>query len=77
MASFRYAASFLTLASSLMAGAQSITLVDPGNIPLVDGDFMVHTGPYMSPAAAGPGQAYDFSALVETAMGRESCRDMV
>ena len=66
MVSIRYTVSALALASSLMAAAQ-ITLVDPGNVPVVGSSFQVHVGQWVAAGTSGAWQAYDFSALVDTA----------
>jgi hypothetical protein len=74
MASIRYPVFALALTSTLMAGAQ-ITLVDPGNMPVVGSDFLMHFGPWMAPEAGGEWQAYDFSTLVDTATNTYHWKD--
>jgi hypothetical protein len=66
MISIRYAVSALALAGTLMASAQ-ITLVDPGNVPVVGSSFQVKVGPWVAAGAGGEGQTYDFSAMEDTA----------
>jgi len=74
MASIRYAFSAFALTSALMAGAQ-ITLVDPGNVPVVGSTFQVHAGAWTASGNGGEWQAYDFSALVDTATNTYNWRD--
>ncbi len=66
MVSLRYSVSALALASTLMASAQ-ITLVDPGNVPMVGSSFQVHVGPWIAAGTSGAWQAYDYSSMVDTA----------
>lgn len=62
----RYSTIVLFLAVSSMVDAQSITLVDPGNTPVVGSSFLMHTGAYSSPLAGGADQLFDLSGLSET-----------
>ena len=62
----RYPVLALALAGSVIASAQ-ITLVDPGNVPVVGSSFQVHVGPWAAAGANGEWQDFDYSALVDTA----------
>jgi hypothetical protein len=66
MASMRYSVLAIALAGTAVASAQ-ITLVDPGNVPVVGTSFQVHAGPWVAPLAGGEWQNYDLSALTDTA----------
>lgn len=66
MALARYSAVALFLPLALAAGAQSITLVDPGNVPVNGSSFLVHRGSYVDAGLTGEGVLYNFSALNST-----------
>ena len=62
----RYAALAFALPLALAAGAQSITLVAPGNVPINGSEFLVQRGPYIAPVAGGAGMLFNFNALAGT-----------
>lgn len=66
MALARYSAVALFLPLAFAAGAQSITLVDPGNVPLVGSSYLVNKAAYLAPVAGGAGMNYDFSGMTST-----------
>ncbi len=63
----RYAALALALPLALAAGAQSITLVAPGNVPIAGNEFIVKRGAYVAPGAGGAGMLFNFNSLTSTA----------
>lgn len=63
----RYAALALAFPFALAAGAQSITLVAPGNVPINGTEFLVKRGAYVAPVAGGTGMLFDFTSLTNTA----------
>ena len=63
----RYAALALAFPFALAAGAQSITLVAPGNVPNTGNTFIVQRGAYVAPGAGGTGMLFNFNSLVSTA----------
>lgn len=71
----RYAVLALTFSLALAAGAQSITLTAPGNVPLNDNAFLVHRGLYSSPGTGGADMLFDFHALVTTASNTYEWQD--
>lgn len=62
----RYAALAIALPFALAAGAQSITLVAPGNVPQPGSSFLVHRGAYIAPADGGAAVLFDFNGLTST-----------
>ena len=62
----RYAALALAFPLALAAGAQSITLVAPGNVPNTGNEFIVQRGPYVAPGTGGAGILFNFNSLTST-----------
>lgn len=63
----RYALLAFAFPLALAAGAQSITLLAPGNVPVAGGEFLVKRGPHAVPVAGGAGMFFDFNSLTSTA----------
>lgn len=66
MSFIRYSVLAVAVPFALVAGAQSITLAAPGNVPVPGASFTVHRGAYVAPPAAGAAQTFDFSAFSAT-----------
>lgn len=62
----RYAALALAFPFALAAGAQSITLVAPANVPNTGTQFIVQRGAYVAPGAGGAGMVFNFNSLPST-----------
>lgn len=62
----RYAALAFAFPFALAAGAQSITLVAPGNVPGTGSPFIVQRGAYVAPGAGGADMVFNFNTLAST-----------
>lgn len=71
----RYTVLALAFPLACAAGAQSITLVDPGNVPVPGSSFLVHRGAYVAPQPGGAGQFFDLNALTSTSSTTYSWQD--
>lgn len=71
----RYTVLALAFPLACAAGAQSITLVDPGNVPVPGSSFLVHRGAYVAPQPGGADQFFDLSALTSTSSKTYSWQD--
>lgn len=71
----RYTSITLSLPLALLCGAQSITLVSPGNVPVPGIAFIVHRGPYVTPTAGGANQLFNFNALSGNAIDLYQWKD--
>ncbi|MCB0772512.1 MAG: T9SS type A sorting domain-containing protein [Flavobacteriales bacterium] len=64
MSRIRYTSSLLFISVAMLAGAQPITLVAPGNVPDTGGTFLVHRGDYVAiPSSGGGDQLFLFGAM--------------